>query len=109
MPYNAYPSHDLLINVQLHKLKASLETLLLLVPPDHALLPWLLSVGGILSPPLERKWFIGHLVITVSELNIKSWEEMKSHLVKAIWVEPICEVPFRDGKKSQPNELLLSL
>jgi len=109
MPYNAYPSHDLLINAQLHKLKASLETLLLLVPPDHALLPWLLSVGGILSPPLERKWFIGHLVITVSELNIKSWEEMKSHLVKAIWVEPICEVPFRDGKKSQPNELLLSL
>jgi hypothetical protein len=96
MPYNAYPSHDLLINVQLHKLKASLETLLLLIPPDHALLPWLLSVGGTLSQPILRKWFVGHLVTNVSELNIRSWEDMKSHLVKAIWVEPICDVPFRE-------------
>jgi hypothetical protein len=55
MPYNAYPSHDLPINFQLHKLKASLETMLLLVPPNHALLPWLCSVGGTLSPQLLRK------------------------------------------------------
>jgi hypothetical protein len=80
----------------IHKLKSSLETMLLLVPPNHPLLPWLLSVGGMYSTVPERNWFIGHLVPVVAEMNIRSWDDMRSHLTKVIWMQYFCEVTFRE-------------
>jgi hypothetical protein len=50
----AYPNPSLLINSVLHKLKASLADMLEVAPPDHALLPWLFSVGGLVAVPPER-------------------------------------------------------
>lgn len=93
---NDYPNPTLMINVQLHKLKAVLETMIELAPSDHPLLPWLLSVGGIYALPVERGWFIGHLVSVVTDMSINSWDDMKPHLVKVIWIEFFCEVPFRE-------------
>jgi hypothetical protein len=85
-----------MINVQLHKLKAALETMIKLAPSDHPLLPWLLSVGGIYALPVERGWFIGQLVSVVTDMKIRSWDDIKHHLVKVIWIEFFCERPFRE-------------
>ncbi|KUJ12249.1 uncharacterized protein LY89DRAFT_673249 [Mollisia scopiformis] len=81
-----YPSPELMINTMIHKLRISLETVLNLVPSDHPLLPWLLSVGGIYSVQPERNWFVGHLVPVVVALQIRSWEDMRPHLTK-LWEE----------------------
>jgi hypothetical protein len=85
-----------MLNVYLHKLKLSLEDMLELASPTHPLLPWLLSVGGLIASPAERHWFVGHLVPVVTDMNINCWEEMKPHLVKVIWLELFCEGPFRE-------------
>jgi hypothetical protein len=98
LPYkNEYPSPKLMINVQLHKFKTALDIMLSLASPDHALLPWLLSVGGVCSSDPERKWVSGHLVSVVSDMDINAWGEMKSHLVKVIWSDLWCEEPFRES------------
>ena len=92
---NDYPNPTLMINVQLHKLKAALENLLLFAPLN-SLLPWLLGVGGIYAAEPERSWFVGQLLIVASDLDIKSWEDFRPHLVKVIWVEFFCASPFRE-------------
>jgi hypothetical protein len=57
-----------------------------------------------------RHFAVVHLVTTVSELNMKSWEEIKLHLVKVIWVEPICELPFRElGEEVTTKRVALEL
>jgi len=91
-----YPSPELMINTMVHKLKLSLSQLLSLAPSDHPLLPWLLSVGGIYSAPPERNWFVGHLVPVVVDMHLHSWEEMKPHLTKVLWMEFFCELPFKE-------------
>lgn len=85
-----------MINTMTHKLRSSLETMLSLAPPDHPLLPWLLSVGGIYSTVPERNWFIEQLVPVVEVVGIRSWEDMSPHLTKVIWMQYFCEVPFRE-------------
>jgi len=97
LPYeNEYTSPKLMINVQLHKFNMTLEIMFSLVLPHYALLPWLLSVGGVCALDPERKWFIGHLVSVTSDMRINSWGEMKSHLVKVIWFDIWCEQLFRE-------------
>jgi len=97
LPYkNEYPSPKLMINVQLYKFKMALEMMFTLAPPDHALLPWLLSVGGVCASDPERKWFVGHLVSVITDMDINSWGEMKSHCVKVIWSDVWCDQPFRE-------------
>jgi hypothetical protein len=93
---NDYPNPALMINVQLHKLKAALEVMFDLTPPGHLLLPWLLGVGGIWSVEPERSWFVGHLIAVADDLNILSYEDYKPHCVKIIWVEVFCDAPFRE-------------
>lgn len=83
-----------MINSMVHKLKLSLEVMLSLAPTDHPLLPWLLSVGGIYSAAPERNWFVGHLVPVVVALRIHSWEDMRPHLTKVLWMSYFCEAPF---------------
>jgi len=91
-----YPSPMLMFNAQLHKLITALEVVFDLVPPGHLLLPWLLMVGGIYAVQPERAWFVGHLATVADDLNIWSWEEMKPHVTKVIWVEIFCNDPFRE-------------
>ncbi|KAF8862195.1 hypothetical protein BDZ45DRAFT_723329 [Acephala macrosclerotiorum] len=97
MPWkNNYPSPELMLNTMMHKLRLALGPLLSLSGGNHTLLPWLLSTGALVSELPERDWFIGHLVPVVTAMRIRSWEEMKSHLTKVLWMEYFCEVPFRE-------------
>ncbi|KAG4431697.1 hypothetical protein IFR05_012821 [Cadophora sp. M221] len=92
---NDYPSPELMINVQLHKLKANLETMLEIGQQDHPLLPWILISGGIFAQQPERGWFIGQILSVSSDLGIYSWGEMLKHLLSVIYIEYFCEIPFR--------------
>lgn len=49
-----YPNPSLFINSQVHKLRETLAGLVKCAPPDHALLPWLFSVGAVVALPTER-------------------------------------------------------
>lgn len=92
---NDYPNPALMINVQLHKLKAALDVMFDLVPPGHELLPWLFGVGGLWSVEPERSWFVGHLITVADELDLKSYEEFRAYCVKVIWVDVFCDPTFR--------------
>jgi hypothetical protein len=48
-------------------------------------------------------------VSVVSEMNIKSWEEMKPHLVKVIWVEVFCESPLSELWEVEAKRKVLEL
>ena len=49
-----YPNPTLYINSHVHKLRAALSDLLECAPSNHALLPWLFSVPGVVALPTER-------------------------------------------------------
>lgn len=91
-----YPSPALMLNVQMHKLKAVLEIMIDLAQPGHLLLPWLLAIGGVWSRDPERVWFIGHAIIVIDELDINSFEDYKSYCTKILWVDEICDPPLRE-------------
>lgn len=98
-----YPDPTLMINTLTHKLKASLTWIL---PPveeaRNELLLWLLSVGGISTVKMEERdmsgrmpehhWFVGHLIVLVADLNIRSWDDFRQQLVKVTWYGNFCEV-----------------
>lgn len=91
-----YPSPAQMVNVQLQKMKANLESMIEFTAHTHPLLPWILSVGAVHAQPQDRSWYIDHLLEVVKEHHIHTWEEMKPHLVKVLWVEVFCEAPFRE-------------
>lgn len=84
-----------MINVQLHKLKATLDEMLLVAPSDHPLLQWLLGVGGIYASEPERSWFVGQLIPVATDLNVRPWEELKPYFLKVI-CGGFCETRFRE-------------
>lgn len=89
-------THRLMINVQLHRLKANLEIMLEVGPPNHPLLPWILMSGGVFSQQPERGWFIGQLLAIAPEMGIESWADLLPHLKNVIWIEYFCEPPFQE-------------
>ena len=54
----------------------------------NPVLLWIVAAGGVgaFGSP-ERTWFVGHLAAMVQEMEINSWEEMKSTLKTVIWHE----------------------
>ena len=42
----------------------------------------------------ERKWFVGHLVVAVTDLGIDSWETMRQNLVKLAFHDNFCDISF---------------
>lgn len=93
---NDYPSPALFIKVQLHKLKAALETMIELAGTKHLLLPWLLGAGGVYAEEPERSWFVGHLEMVAADLNINSYEDLRPHLIRVVWVEFFLGEPFEE-------------
>ena len=90
-----YPDPTLVSNTLVHRLKASLTSLMLSVGMGNPLLLWLLSVGGVSAPRMpERGWFVGHLVVVVGDLNIQSWAEMRQSLMRVTWHDSICEMSY---------------
>lgn len=65
------------------------------------LLLWLFSVGAAEADKRmpEHDWFVGHLVVVVSEVGIEEWEGpggMRSVLVRFVWHDIFCEGPLRE-------------
>jgi hypothetical protein len=78
---------------------SSLENPIPAVGADiNYLLLWLFSVGAAEADGRipEHDWFVGHLVVVVSEVGIQNWEAMREVLVGFIWHDTFCEGPFRD-------------
>lgn len=62
---------------------------------SHLLL-WLLAVGGITAHSMpERSWFVGHLVVVVSDLDIRTWDDMRRHLVQLAFHDNFCDISFK--------------
>jgi hypothetical protein len=85
----------------LHNLTLSLKTSLSQVfsslsNMNNHLLLWLLSVGGITAHSMvpERAWFVGHLVVAVTDLDIKSWEAFRRYLVQLAFHDNFCNTSF---------------
>ncbi|KIM93359.1 hypothetical protein OIDMADRAFT_61697 [Oidiodendron maius Zn] len=94
---NQYLNQTLLVNFLAHKLRSSLESIISCsLNESNKLLVWSLSVGGIavLNLPTERDWFVSHLAESAAELNLKSWDEMKSCLEEVIRIDAIDAYPF---------------
>lgn len=76
-------------------LKSSLASMIRDIGPKSHLLLWLLSVGGVTAHAMaERSWFVGHLVVVITELEIESWNSMRQHLVKLAFHDNFCDKAF---------------
>jgi hypothetical protein len=68
------------------------------------LLLWLFSVGAAEADRRmpEHDWFVGHLVVVVSELGIGEWEDpagLRSVLIRFLWHDIFCEGPFSEVRE----------
>ena len=90
-----YPDPKFMVNALVYKLKASLTKMIQYVGTANQLLVWLLAVGGVSAFAMpERSWYVGHLVVVTTDLDIESWEEMKRYLIKVMELAVFCEESF---------------
>ena len=88
-----FPDPWLMLHALVRNLKASLTRLLHAKSSRTHLLLWLLSVGGITAHSMpERSWFVGHLSVIVTDLNIRIWEDMRGHLVALTLHDQFCDI-----------------
>ena len=92
-----FPNPTLMLHTLVRDLKASLSHTIRAIGMQSHLLLWLLSVGGITAHSMpERKWFVGHLVVAVTDLGIESWETMRQNLVKLAFHDNFCDISFNE-------------
>ncbi|KAF8857735.1 hypothetical protein BDZ45DRAFT_744067 [Acephala macrosclerotiorum] len=91
------PDGTLTINHLLHQLMTTLSTLLSHpTTQSNTLLFWVFFVGGVSVANMpERAWFVSRLVEMAEEMDIDSWEAMKSNVRRVIWHERLCENSHR--------------
>jgi hypothetical protein len=78
-----FPDPTLMLHQLVRDLKSSLTYMIRAVGTRSELLLWLLSVGGITAHSMpERTWFVGHLVVVITDLGIKDWPQMRQHLIQ---------------------------
>ncbi|KAI9812198.1 MAG: hypothetical protein M1827_004864 [Pycnora praestabilis] len=91
-----FPDPTLMVNALVHRLKDSLGSVDTSDAARNPLLLWLLSVGGVAACRLpEHGWFIGHLVVLIGDLDIRSWWHMRGYLTRFVWHDVFCEDPFQ--------------
>ena len=95
---NHFPDPTLLLNSLVHRLQTALSSIVPSSLDGNKLLAWLLSVGGVAASnlPTERDWFVSHLVESAVDLELKSWDDMKSCLKKVLWIDAMDDSPFRE-------------
>jgi len=65
-----FPNPTLMLHTLVRDLKASLTYMIAEVGTESHLLLWLLAVGGITAHSMpERAWFVGHLVVVITDLR----------------------------------------
>lgn len=90
-----FPNPTLMLHTLVRDLKASLTLLIRAVGTQSHLLLWLLAVGGITAHSMpERAWFVGHLVVVITDLGITTWEDMRTYLVKLAFHDNFCDISF---------------
>ncbi|GAB1735816.1 hypothetical protein NU219Hw_g5157t1 [Hortaea werneckii] len=88
-----FPDPTLMLHALVRDLKASLTRLLHAKSSRSHLLLWLLSIGGITAHSMpERSWFVGHLSVIATDLNIWTWEDMRGHLVALALHDQFCNI-----------------
>ncbi|KAI7493322.1 hypothetical protein KC367_g8643 [Hortaea werneckii] len=88
-----FPDPTLMLHALVRDLKASLTRLLHAKSSHSHLLLWLLSVGGVTAHSMpERSWFVGHLSVIVTDLNIRTWEDMRAHIVALALHDQFCDI-----------------
>ena len=84
-----------MLHTLVRDLKSSLVYLLRALGTKNHLLLWLLSVGGITAHSMpERSWFVGHIVVVITDLGIETWEVMRQNLVKLAFHDNFCDKSF---------------
>lgn len=77
------PDPVLLLQSIVGTLKSSLAELLQANARREELPLWPLTVGGVAAESMpERSWFVGHLVVVVAALSIRTWDEMRQSYTK---------------------------
>jgi hypothetical protein len=90
-----YPDPTLMVNALVHKLKASLIAYILSSDANPVLI-WCLAVGAVSAYQIpEADWFIGHLTVTVAEMKIENWDEMRTHLTGVMSHAVFCDDSFQ--------------
>lgn len=91
-----FPDPTLMLHASVRDIKSSLARMIAAMGTRSHLLLWLLGVAGITAHSMpERAWFVGHLVVVVQDLEIKSWEAFRSYLVKLAFHDNFCDVSFQ--------------
>ena len=106
------PDATLSINILLHRLIVSLRSLL--ESPNfknNVLVLWIFAAGGVAAAGMpERKWFVGHLVEVIQQMDIHDWESWRAHLICIVWHENLCGRKYRalweeiDGKRKEVED-----
>ncbi|KAK1068697.1 hypothetical protein LTR74_005355 [Friedmanniomyces endolithicus] len=90
-----FPDPTLMLHQLVRDLKSSLTHMIRAVGTRSHLLLWLLSVGGITAHKMpERGWFVGHLVVVITDLGIEDWLGMRQHLIKLAFHDNFCDESF---------------
>ena len=95
-----------MLHTLVRDLKASLTFAIQSSGMENHLLLWLLSVGGITAHSMpERAWYVGHLVVVITDLRIQSWEVMRQNLIKLAFHDNFCDISFnalwKEAKQKQ--------
>lgn len=91
-----FPNPTLMLHTLVRDLKTSLIYMLRAIGTKSYLLLWLLAVGGLTAHSMpERSWFVGHIVVVITDLEIHTWEAMRQHLVKLAFHDNFCDKGFK--------------
>ncbi|KAF2158833.1 hypothetical protein M409DRAFT_30705 [Zasmidium cellare ATCC 36951] len=91
-----FPDPTMMLHALVRDIKSSLTKMIGATGTHSHLLLWLLGVAGITAHSMpERAWFVGHLVVVVQDLEIKSWQVFRSNLVKLAFHDNFCDVSFQ--------------
>ncbi|KAL9079682.1 MAG: hypothetical protein Q9157_001459 [Trypethelium eluteriae] len=91
-----YPDPTLMVNTIVHDLKASLDIYTIFLTLHTDLVLWMFFVGGVSAWNMpERNWFVDHLVVITQDLEVITWEHVRTRLTDVVWYAVFCEDSFR--------------
>ena len=91
-----FPDPTLIVHALVYQLKAALGSIVLSFEPTNQLMLWFMAIGGVSACGMpERTWFVGHLVVMITDANISSWMEMREKLTMVTAHAIFCEDSYR--------------
>jgi len=91
-----YYSHVNILNALVLQLEYHIDTLSSSVEQQDSLLVWLLLMGAVASISTnESQWFLGRAATISIKLRLQSWDDVKTHLKRVLWLETSTQVLFQ--------------